>query len=163
MTNKGETMSEMTMIVTAKMLDRFGACTPARDEFAHCFPDGLDIGGLWDTPEKRDATWKVLLGNEFLRKHVGWAISVGILPSRISADLCRANLSGANLSGANLYGANLSGANLYGANLHGANLGWADLHGANLGWAILYRANLSGAAWDKYTIWPDGFEPPERA
>ena len=49
-------------------------------------------------------------------------------------DLSRADLSVANLSGANLSGANLSGANLSGA-------------------------NLSGAKYNKYTVWPKGFDP----
>ncbi|EIW9432374.1 pentapeptide repeat-containing protein, partial [Salmonella enterica subsp. enterica serovar Montevideo] len=56
------------------------------------------------------------------------------------ADLCGADLCGANLRGADLYGANLCGANLYGANLRGA-----DLYGANLRGANLYGANLRGA------------------
>ncbi len=73
------------------------------------------------------------------------------------ADLCNANLYGANLRDANLYGANLRGANLCGANLYGANLCGANLYGANLCDADLCYANLRGAkntdktAWDAYT------------
>ncbi|HHK8120998.1 TPA: pentapeptide repeat-containing protein [Serratia marcescens] len=66
------------------------------------------------------------------------------------ADLCGANLRGANLYGANLRGADLRGANLYGADLCGADLRGADLRdadlcGANLRGANLYGANLRGA------------------
>jgi len=66
------------------------------------------------------------------------------------ADLCWADLYGANLSRADLRGANLYGANLRWANLGRANLGRADLrganlYGANLRWANLSWANLSGA------------------
>ncbi|ELQ4493483.1 pentapeptide repeat-containing protein [Salmonella enterica] len=61
------------------------------------------------------------------------------------ANLCGANLRDANLCGANLCGANLCGANLYGANLCGANLRGANLYGANLCGANLRGANLCGA------------------
>ena len=66
------------------------------------------------------------------------------------ANLCGADLRGANLYEANLYGADLRGANLreadlYEANLYGANLREADLYGANLYGANLYEANLRGA------------------
>ncbi|EIF3593475.1 pentapeptide repeat-containing protein [Salmonella enterica] len=61
------------------------------------------------------------------------------------ADLCDANLCGANLRGADLCDANLCGANLRGADLYGANLCDANLCGANLRGADLYGANLYGA------------------
>ncbi|EIL4666722.1 pentapeptide repeat-containing protein [Salmonella enterica] len=61
------------------------------------------------------------------------------------ANLCGANLRGANLCGANLCGANLRGANLCGANLCGANLRGANLCGANLRGANLCGADLCGA------------------
>ncbi|EFU7757363.1 pentapeptide repeat-containing protein [Salmonella enterica] len=61
------------------------------------------------------------------------------------ADLCGANLYGANLRGADLCDANLRGANLRGANLRGANLYGANLRGADLCGANLYGANLRGA------------------
>ena len=61
------------------------------------------------------------------------------------ADLCGANLRGADLCGANLLGANLRGANLCGADLFEANLRGADLCGANLLGANLRGANLCGA------------------
>ncbi|EIN6656536.1 pentapeptide repeat-containing protein [Salmonella enterica subsp. enterica serovar Soerenga] len=61
------------------------------------------------------------------------------------ADLCGADLRGANLCDADLYGANLRGANLCGADLRGANLCGADLRGADLCDADLRGANLCGA------------------
>ncbi|EAO9733343.1 pentapeptide repeat-containing protein [Salmonella enterica] len=61
------------------------------------------------------------------------------------ANLCDANLCGANLRGANLCDANLCGADLRGADLRGANLYGADLCGANLRGANLRGANLCGA------------------
>ena len=66
------------------------------------------------------------------------------------ADLCGADLYGANLRGANLCGADLCGAdlreaNLYGADLCGANLRGADLYGADLCGANLRGADLYGA------------------
>jgi len=67
-----------------------------------------------------------------------------------SANLSKANLSGATLSEANLsratlFGADLSRANLSGANLFGADLSKADLSRANLSRAELSGADLSGA------------------
>ena len=62
-----------------------------------------------------------------------------------NAFLSRADMCGANLCGANLYGANLSVANLYNADMCGANLCGANLYGANLRNAFLSRADLCGA------------------
>src|SRR5680860_203999 len=61
------------------------------------------------------------------------------------ADLCNANLRGADLRNANLSNADLSGANLSGADLPDANLSNADLSGANLSVADLRNADLSDA------------------
>jgi uncharacterized protein YjbI with pentapeptide repeats len=66
------------------------------------------------------------------------------------ANLCNADLSGADLSKANLSGANLSKADLLladltEADLRGANLTEADLRGANLTEADLLLADLSKA------------------
>ena len=81
-------------------------------------------------------------------------------PALIRAGWCTgANLSGAHLYGANLSGANLYGANLYGANLYGADLYGADLYGADLSGANLSGAHLSGAITDRWTLWPDRFDP----
>jgi uncharacterized protein YjbI with pentapeptide repeats len=55
------------------------------------------------------------------------------------ADLCWANLGGADLRGANLSNALLTGADLTEAYLSWANLGGADLTGANLSRAVLYE------------------------
>ena len=91
--------------------------------------------------------------NEILGLHTKWLRDEpgGVRANLCYADLSGANLSRANLSGANLCyadlsGANLSGANLSRANLSGANLCYADLSGANLSCADLSGANLSGAS-----------------
>ena len=78
---------------------------------------------------------------KILDEHLLWLNGKG--GSR--ADLCRANLRGANLSNADLRCANLSNADLFGANLRGANLSNADLFGANLRGANLFGANLRNA------------------
>ena len=59
----------------------------------------------------------------------------------------------ANLSGAELRWAYLSSADLDGANLRGTKLSWADLSGAD----------LSGAVWNDETVFPEGFEIPEKS
>ena len=61
------------------------------------------------------------------------------------ADMCDANLRGANLRGANLRDANLRGADMCDANLCGADLCGADLCGTNLCGADLCGADLCGA------------------
>ena len=70
------------------------------------------------------------------------------------ANLCGANLRGADLSdadlrGAELHGADLSDANLRGADLRGADLSDANLRGAYLRGADLRDANLRGASLHK--------------
>jgi hypothetical protein len=74
------------------------------------------------------------------------------------AKLSRANLRGASFSGAFMAKANLSGADLSGAYLSGA-----DLRNSNLTEATLHGADLKDCYWDDYTIWPEGFTPPETA
>jgi len=64
------------------------------------------------------------------------------------------DLEGANLTGARLYEADLSGANLSRAILVDTDLRNADLSETRLG-----LADLSGARYNRFTIWPDGFEP----
>ena len=49
--------------------------------------------------------------------------------------------------------ADLDGAYLRGASLRGANLSGADLSGAD----------LSGAVWNDDTVFPEGFEIPEKS
>ena len=78
--------------------------------------------------------------NIILKNHQHWLQEDCEGWEGMRADLCGADLRGANLYDANLRGADLCGANLYGANLRGANLRGADLYGANL-----YDANLRGA------------------
>ncbi|HCL4920069.1 TPA: pentapeptide repeat-containing protein [Salmonella enterica] len=81
--------------------------------------------------------------SKILEEHKVWITSMRESGSR--ANLCDANLRGANLCGANLCDANLRGADLRGADLCGANLRGADLCGANLRGADLRGANLCGA------------------
>ncbi|EGF6533287.1 pentapeptide repeat-containing protein [Salmonella enterica] len=91
--------------------------------------------------------------SKILEEHKVWITSMRESGSRADlcgADLCDANLYGANLCGAdlcdaNLCGANLCDANLRGANLRGANLCDANLRGADLCGANLCDANLRGA------------------
>ena len=73
-----------------------------------------------------------------------------------------ANLSSADLEGADLNRANLSNADLREANLSGANLSGANLWRANLSGADLIRARLRGAIWSDDTVFPEGFEIPEK-
>jgi hypothetical protein len=49
--------------------------------------------------------------------------------------------------------------NMSGADLSGADLSRADLSRANLTGANLSRADLTGADADKWTRWPEGFDP----
>ena len=79
---------------------------------------------------------------EILRKHMMWLNNDA---DGECADLCDANLRGANLCNANLCDANLRGADLCDADLCGANLRSANLRGANLCDADLCDANLRGA------------------
>ncbi|EJB8269808.1 pentapeptide repeat-containing protein [Salmonella enterica] len=81
--------------------------------------------------------------SKILEEHKVWITSMRESGSR--ADLCGADLRGANLFDANLRGANLFDANLRGANLRGADLRGADLCGADLRGADLRGADLRGA------------------
>ncbi|EDS1605712.1 pentapeptide repeat-containing protein [Salmonella enterica subsp. enterica serovar Uganda] len=86
--------------------------------------------------------------SKILEEHKVWITSMHESGSR--ADLCGANLRGANLRDADLRGANLRdadlrGADLRGANLRGADLRDADLRGADLRGADLRDADLRGA------------------
>ncbi|EHT2961191.1 pentapeptide repeat-containing protein [Salmonella enterica subsp. enterica serovar Typhimurium] len=81
--------------------------------------------------------------SKILEEHKVWITSMRESGSR--ANLCDANLCGADLRGANLCDANLRGADLRGANLCDANLCGANLCDANLCDANLCDANLRGA------------------
>ncbi|EBX8951159.1 pentapeptide repeat-containing protein [Salmonella enterica subsp. enterica serovar Typhimurium] len=86
--------------------------------------------------------------SKILEEHKVWITSMRESGSRANlcdANLCGADLRGANLCDANLRGADLRGANLRGADLRGANLCDANLCGANLCDANLCGANLCGA------------------
>ncbi|CAI1954096.1 Type III effector pipB2 [Serratia entomophila] len=80
---------------------------------------------------------------EILSLHKVWVTSLRESGSR--ANLCDANLRGANLCDADLCDANLRGANLCDADLRDANLRGANLRGANLCDADLRDASLRGA------------------
>jgi uncharacterized protein YjbI with pentapeptide repeats len=81
------------------------------------------------------------------------------------------DLSGANFTRAYLLpGSIFANSNLVGANLTNADFSNQDLSGANLTNAILDGTNFSnarfnentdlkGAAYNSFTIWPDGFDP----
>jgi hypothetical protein len=71
---------------------------------------------------------------------------------KCKANLCWADLNGADLRWADLSGANLRWADLSEANLRWANLSGADLNGANLSGANLRGADLSEAKTDKRYI-----------
>ncbi|EJF0319460.1 pentapeptide repeat-containing protein [Salmonella enterica] len=86
--------------------------------------------------------------SKILEEHKVWITSMHESGSR--ADLCGANLRGANLRDADLRGANLRDADLRGADLRdadlrGADLRDADLRGADLRDADLRSADLRGA------------------
>ena len=49
------------------------------------------------------------------------------------------------------------------ANLRDANLYRANLSGASLSWADLIDADLSGAVWNDETVFPEGFDIPEKS
>jgi uncharacterized protein YjbI with pentapeptide repeats len=59
--------------------------------------------------------------------------------------------------------ASLRDANLSGADLVGADLKRANLRGTNLNSADLIDTNLSGAIWSDDTVFPEGFEIPEKS
>ena len=150
------------MRITKKLLEEKEACAEGLACFNATFPDGIDLKD-W-TAEKQIEVLK-----SDLRKYIGWAFARGIIPlwSMQGANLGRANLVRANLYSANLESANLENANLENANLYSANLESANLGGANLGRANLVRANLEdaylgGAIYDKYTIFPVGFDAKEK-
>ena len=59
---------------------------------------------------------------------------------------------------ANLRDVNLSEADLGGTNLNSAGLSSANLNSADLG-----GADLSETVWDDETVFPEGFEIPEKS
>jgi len=75
------------------------------------------------------------------------------------ADLRDADLRDADLRGADLRDADLRDADLRGAKLDFAELRGAKLHRADLQDADLRGADLRGASYDRYTVWPDDFDP----
>ena len=83
--------------------------------------------------------------NKVLENHKHWLNGDCDGWEEMKADLCGANLRGADLRYANLCGADLRGADLRDADLRGANLYCADLRDANLCGADLRGADLRDA------------------
>ncbi|EMD4207325.1 pentapeptide repeat-containing protein [Salmonella enterica subsp. enterica serovar Orion] len=81
--------------------------------------------------------------SKILEEHKVWITSMRESGSR--ANLCGADLRGADLCGADLRDADLRGADLCGADLRGADLCGADLRDADLCGADLRGADLCGA------------------
>jgi uncharacterized protein YjbI with pentapeptide repeats len=88
---------------------------------------------------------------DILKQHAAWVKDGGPLhldDPKVANDPRRANLCGAQLTGADLNGTNLNGADLVRANLTGAYLTAADLGGAYLNDAYLAGAHLDDAHLD---------------
>ena len=76
-----------------------------------------------------------------------------------NADCSKANMKELEFLNNNLRGCKLNGTILKEADLTGVDLSKADLSGANLSEATMVNANLEGAVYDKYTLFPPGFNP----
>ena len=180
------------MRITKKLLEERDACAEGLACFNATFPDGIDLKDWTAEKqiEVLKSDLREYIGWAFVRGIIPlWSMQgANLLRANLEgaylegANLLRAYLEGAYLGGANLEGANLEGANLLranleGANLEGANLLRANLEGAYLGGANLLRANLlranllranlegaylGGAKYDKYTIFPAGFDAKEK-
>ena len=85
---------------------------------------------------------------KILDEHLLWLNGKG--GSR--ANLCDADLSGADLRCANLRNADLRNADLRCANLSNADLFGANLRGANLRNADLFGASIDQMMWNIYTV-----------
>jgi len=143
------------MIITRDVLVSFNACKPKLERFCELYPDGLDISGLWGTLEEREKTWERLLSDEFLRRQIGWAIGVGLIPSRIVGDFAGMNLTRAEIRRADLCWADFRQVDfrladlrwtiLRKVDLRKADLRWTILRWADLRWADLRWADLTGA------------------
>jgi len=76
-----------------------------------------------------------------------------------NADCSKANMKELEFRNNNLRGCKLCCTNLKEADLTGVDLSKTDLRGANLNEATLENVNLEGAVYDKYTLFPPGFNP----
>ncbi len=111
----------------------------------------LELHNIWVETSGADLSGANLCMADLRGANLRWADLSG-------ADLCMADLRGANLRGANLSGANLSDAVLYGANLTEAVLSGAKLSGADLTEADLSRANFGGADLSGANLYRSIFE-----
>jgi len=116
----------------------------------------IELHQEWLNSNKKKGKKLNLNGEDLSRFHLKGSLAFADLSNtnlswiKLSCNLYRANLRGANLSYANLkraflYGANLSGANLKRANLIEADLQQSNLIGADLRHADLNNADLSYA------------------
>ncbi|MBN2192292.1 MAG: glycogen debranching protein GlgX [Polyangiaceae bacterium] len=109
--------------------------------------------------ERADLTEAVLDNASLVRATLDDAI---LVHARLrSADLQGASLRSTRLATAELSQAGLEKADLRGAILRDARLSGADLRGADLDGADLFHADLRGARIDRYTRWPQHFEPTQ--
>jgi hypothetical protein len=77
-------------------------------------------------------------------------------------NLCHAVLTGTSLQGTYLVNANLTGVDLTSTRLDGAVLNGADLSQATLPSDTTSKDSLfSGIYYDKDTVWPKDFQPPQ--
>lgn len=121
---------------------------------------------LIDIRSQKPATMEFVLGSDFThtdRAAVIYRSSAFLklveYTSPVLVDLTEADLRGADLRGANLFMAQLWAASLTGADLTGADLRCAGLYGTNLTDAKLANVQLTGALYDLWTRWPEGFDP----
>ena len=81
------------------------------------------------------------------------------MPDFTREEIEQAVKTGHSLKGANLASVDLSRADLSEADLRKADLRGTDLKGADLHYAKLGSVNFRGAAYNKSTKFPNGFNP----
>lgn len=85
----------------------------------------------------------------------------GKVKARRIKTLCRLDMAELIRAG-NLSRSNLTGSNLSRSDLTESNLSWSNLSWSNLSRSDLSRSDLTGARADKWTRWPEGFDPAAR-
>ena len=114
--------------ITAKDLERAGACSQGIELFRSLFGESLVVEN-W-TP--LHTIWACAVEPSFYR----WLTDKNLVPF--------ASLRGADLRGADLRDADLRGASLYGADLRDVELSGAELSGADLRGAFNIPENAKG-------------------